>query len=188
LLSAAGVEVESGEEPTGDAVVLVAPFGRSTVDAAEGLPLDRTLGVDPLGGFFTRLSVAVHPGVDKEVGRAGLAALVATGRDVTVVRDAPAPVAQRLLAAIVNVGCGIAEQRLARPEDIDTAVRLGLGYPRGPLEWGEHAGADQVLKILRGLHASTGDPRYRPSGWLVERAALGLPLNETGTVPSDLTS
>ena len=68
------------------------------------------------------------------------------------------------------------------------SVRLGLGYPRGPLEWGESTGAGRVLEVLRGLHASTGDPRYRPSVWLAERVALGLPLTETGTVPSDLTS
>ncbi|TDB94456.1 3-hydroxyacyl-CoA dehydrogenase [Actinomadura sp. 7K534] len=190
LLSTSGAEVESGERPSGRAVVLVAPLGRSTVETAiaEDLPVERTLGVDPFGGFFTRLTVAVHPGLDKETGRAGLAALAATGRAVTVVRDVHAPVAQRLLAAIVNVGCGIAEQRLALPGDIDTAVRLGLGYPRGPLEWGEHAGAGRVLAILRGLHASTGDPRYRPSAWLTERAALGLPLTHAGTSPADLTA
>ncbi|QXJ22807.1 3-hydroxyacyl-CoA dehydrogenase [Actinomadura graeca] len=187
LLSEGGVEVESGDRPSAEAVVLVAPFGRSVVDTAEGLPLERTLGVDPFGGFFTRLTVSVHPGVDREAGRAGLAALVATGRDVSVVRDAPATVAQRLLASVVNVGCGIAEQRLAAPADIDTAVRLGLGYPRGPLEWGDNAGAGRVLGLLRGLHAATGDPRYRPSGWLAERAALGLPLAKAGTAPSDLT-
>ncbi|WP_245869228.1 3-hydroxyacyl-CoA dehydrogenase [Actinomadura meyerae] len=188
LLTASGVEVESGDEPSDRAVALVAPLGQSTVAAAQGLPVERTLGVDPLGEFFTRLTVAVHPGLDKDAGRAALAALAATGRPVTVVRDAPAPVAQRLLASIVNVGCGIAEQRLARPRDIDTAVRLGLGYPRGPLEWGEHEGADRVLRILRGLHGSTGDPRYRPSAWLTERAALALPLTKTGTVPSDLSA
>ncbi|TYK46680.1 3-hydroxyacyl-CoA dehydrogenase [Actinomadura decatromicini] len=190
LLSTSGVEVEQGDEPSGRAIALVAPFGQSTLGAAqaEGLPVERTLGVDPFGGFFTRLTLSVHPGVDKTAGRAALAALVSTGRSVSVVRDAPAPVAQRLLTAIVNVGCGIAEQRLARPEDVDTAVRLGLGYPRGPLEWGEQAGAESVLAILRGLHAATGDPRYRPSGWLTERAALGLPLTEAGTAPSDLTS
>ncbi|MFG2020976.1 3-hydroxyacyl-CoA dehydrogenase [Actinomadura geliboluensis] len=188
LLSTSGVEVESGGEPSDRAVVLVAPFGQSTVSAAEGLPVERALGVDPLGGFFTRLTVMVHPGLDKDAGRAALAALAATGRSVTVVRDAPAPVAQRLLASIVNVGCGIAEQRLARPQDVDTAVRLGLGYPRGPLEWGEHEGADRVLRILRGLQDSTGDPRYRPSTWLTERAALALPLTDPGTAPSDLTA
>jgi 3-hydroxybutyryl-CoA dehydrogenase len=95
-------------------------------------------------------------------------------------------IAQRLLVSIVNTACSIADQRLATPEDIDTAVRLGLGYPRGPLSWGHELGADVVLRILRGLHRGTGDPRYRPSRWLTERAALGLPLTDTGTVPADL--
>jgi 3-hydroxybutyryl-CoA dehydrogenase len=188
LLTEAGVEIETGDEPSGRAVVLVAPFGESAlrIAARAGLPADRTLGVDPFGGFFTRLTLTVHPGVDKETGRAALAALAATGRAVSVVRDAPATVAQRLMASVVNVGCGIAEQRLARPADIDTAVRLGLGYPQGPMEWGDQVGAAGVLGILTGLHDATGDPRYRPSGWLAERAALGLPLTETGTGPSDL--
>ncbi|XRQ09795.1 3-hydroxyacyl-CoA dehydrogenase [Actinomadura welshii] len=190
LLSTSGVEVESGDEPSGRAIVLVAPLGRPAYEIAQrdGLPVERSLGVDPLGGFFTRLTLTVHPGADVDAGRAALAALLATGRAVSVVRDGPAPVAQRLLASVVNVGCGIAEQRLARPADIDTAVRLGLGYPRGPLEWGDREGARRVLKILSLLHESTGDPRYRPSPWLAERAELGLPLTETGTVPADLTS
>ncbi|MGI5166390.1 3-hydroxyacyl-CoA dehydrogenase [Spirillospora sp. CA-253888] len=181
-------DVETGEAPSAEAVILVVPHGRSALDVAlaEGLPSERVLGLDPFGDFFTRLTLAVHPGVDPEAGRAAWAALAATGRPVTIVRDAPASVAQRLLASVVNVGCGIAEQRLASPADIDTAVRLGLGYPRGPLEWGDHAGAGRVAEVLRGMLAATGDPRYRPSRWLAERVALGLPLAEAGTSPSDL--
>lgn len=188
LLSEAGVEVEAGEEPSARAVVLVdATADMSVADqVANGLPGERTLGLDGFFGFFGRLTLTVQPALDPDAGRAALAALLATGRPVTVVRDAPVAVAPRLLASVVNVGCGIAEQRLARPEDIDTAVRLGLGYPRGPLEWGDHVGADRVLDVLRQMHEATGDPRYRPSGWLAERAALGLPLTETGTGPSDL--
>ncbi|WP_246843565.1 3-hydroxyacyl-CoA dehydrogenase family protein, partial [Allokutzneria sp. NRRL B-24872] len=69
-----------------------------------------------------------------------------------------------------------------------TAVRLGLGYPRGPLEWGDLVGGEIVVRILRGLTAATGDPRYRPSPWLTERVALGLPLTSPGTTPADLRS
>jgi 3-hydroxybutyryl-CoA dehydrogenase len=65
-------------------------------------------------------------------------------------------------------------------------VRLALGYPRGPLEWGQQLGARRVLTILRALHSATGDPRYRPSRWLVERADLGLALDETGTAVADV--
>ncbi|MFB4302117.1 3-hydroxyacyl-CoA dehydrogenase [Actinomadura sp. NTSP31] len=181
LLSETGVEVETGDEPSGGAVVLVGWRG------LRGAPHpERTLGIDTFFGLFSRITLIVRPHLDPEAGRAGLAALLAAGRSVSVVRDAPVPVAARLLASIVNVACGIAEQRLARPEDIDTAVRLGLGYPRGPLEWGDHVGAERVLDVLELLHVDTGDPRYRPSQWLVERSGGGLPLTESGTSPSDL--
>jgi 3-hydroxybutyryl-CoA dehydrogenase len=186
VLSAAGVHVVSDAYP--DAILLVTLYGESTVDAAirAGLPLARTAGVDPLGGFDRRLTLSVHPGLDPAVGRAAWGALAATGHPVTVVRDGPAPIAQRLLASIVNTACFIAGQRLATPSDIDTAVRLGLGYPRGPLAWGDLVGGDVVLRILHGLAAATGDPRYRPSPWLTERVALGLPLASAGTTPADL--
>lgn len=188
LLSEAGVQVEDGDEPSDRALVLVTPLGESVVDmvAFKGLPADRTFGVDTFGGFGSRLTLIVQPGASVEAGRAVLAALLSTGRPVTVTRDAPATVAQRLLVSIVNVGCGIAEQRLARPEDIDTAVKLGLGYPRGPLEWGDQADPGAVFDILSGLQDATGDPRYRPSRWLAERTVLGLPLAASGTAPSDL--
>jgi 3-hydroxybutyryl-CoA dehydrogenase len=188
VLSAAGVHVVSDAYP--DAVLLVPLYGESTVDAATraGLPLDRVAGVDPLGGYERRLTMSVHPGLDPVAGRAAWGALAATGHPVTVVRDGPAPVAQRLLASIVNTACFIAGQHLATPSDIDTAVRLGLGYPRGPLAWGDLVGGDVVLRILHGLTTATGDPRYRPSPWLTERVALGLPLTTAGTTPATLRS
>ena len=60
--------------------------------------------------------------------------------------------------------------------DIDRAVTLGLGYPRGPLAWGDELGARTVLAILNNLLQETGDPRYRASQWLRRRAELGLSL------------
>ena len=97
-------------------------------------------------------------------------------RPVSVIRDSAGFVAQRVVAHIVNIGCDIAQQRIAAPADIDAAVRLGLGYPRGPLELGDALGPSKVLAILRGLQEAYGDPRYRPSPWLMRRAALGVPL------------
>ena len=55
-------------------------------------------------------------------------------------------------------------------------MRLGLGYPLGPLSMGDALGAATVAGVLEGIHETTGDPRYRPSPWLRRRAALGLPL------------
>jgi 3-hydroxybutyryl-CoA dehydrogenase len=100
----------------------------------------------------------------------------AGGTPVTPIGDSPGFIAQRVLAMVVNVSCDIAQQRIASPEDIDDAVRLGLGYPAGPLELGDRLGAMTVLRILEGLQRVTGDMRYRPSLWLRRRALLGLSL------------
>ena len=49
----------------------------------------------------------MHPGLDPEFGRAAWAALATTGLPVTIVRDGPGMIAQRLLASIVNTACSI---------------------------------------------------------------------------------
>ena len=91
-------------------------------------------------------------------------------------RDSPGFIAQRVVAMIVSVGCEIAQQRVASPADIDAAVRIGLGYPAGPLTLGDRLGPARILEILEGMHRVTAEPRYRPSAWLRRRAHLGLSL------------
>jgi len=72
---------------------------------------------------------------------------------------------------------GEREHVQAEVEDLaQDAVQLGLGYPKGPLGWGDQLGAARILAILQAQLAVTGDPRYRPSAWLARRVALGLPL------------
>src|SRR5205807_776101 len=76
----------------------------------------------------------------------------------SVIRDSPGFVAQRVVAQIVNTACDIAQQRIASPADIDAAVTLGLGYPRGPLAWGDAIGPARILGSLLTLHDFYGDP------------------------------
>ena len=51
-----------------------------------------------------------------------------------------------------------------------------LGYPQGPLAFGDRLGPGKVLRVLEAMHRITGDPRYRPSPWLNRRARLGVSL------------
>jgi 3-hydroxybutyryl-CoA dehydrogenase len=104
------------------------------------------------------------------------ALLASDGTAVTLINDSCGFIAQRVMATIVNIAANIAQRGIASVADLEDAVQLGLGYPRGPLGWGDHLGARNVLAILQGQLAQTGDPRYRPSPWLVRRAALGLPF------------
>ena len=76
-----------------------------------------------------------------------------------------------------NIACDIAQQRIASPSDIDLGVRIGLGYPEGPLSMGDRIGPRVILDILDRMHAFYRDPRYRPSPWLKRRALLGCSLS-----------
>jgi 3-hydroxybutyryl-CoA dehydrogenase len=109
------------------------------------------------------------------------AALAVGGAPVTVIEDSPGFIAQRVVACVVNVGCEIAQLRVAAPDDINTAVELGLGYPMGSLRFGDALGPQRIVKILRAITERTGDPRYRPSLWLSRRAELGLALTAPAT-------
>jgi 3-hydroxybutyryl-CoA dehydrogenase len=108
---------------------------------------------------------------------AAVAALSAGNAPVTVIRDSPGFVVQRLLSMIVNVGTRIAELRIAAPGDIDTGVELGLNYPLGPFALGNKLGSLRVLAVLDGMHAITHDPKYRATAWLRRRACLRAPLD-----------
>ncbi|MFZ3572588.1 3-hydroxyacyl-CoA dehydrogenase [Streptomyces sp. BH097] len=186
-LTASGATVETGETPSADALVLVPVWGTTVAEAvaAHGLPAARTFGVDPLSVASGRRVLSVTPAADPAAARDARAVLARGEHTVTLVRDTAGSVAQRLLASVVSVAASIAERSLAAPADIDLAVTLGLGYPVGPLAWGDRVGAARMLDLQRSLHASTGDPRHRPTRWLTERALLGLPLTEAGTAPQE---
>jgi 3-hydroxybutyryl-CoA dehydrogenase len=178
IIGAAGARVEAGAAPSADAVVFVTPFGEDATTAALAERLDpaRTVAVDCLLPLDRRRTLMRTPATRPEVVAAAQTMLAGGGAAVTVIRDSAGFIAQRILAAIVNLGCDIAQQRIASPADIDRAVTLGLGYPQGPLALGDRLGAGRILHILERLQAFYGDPRYRPSPWLRRRAMLGLSL------------
>lgn len=178
LLAEAGVALDAGDRPGAASLCLVTPVGTDATTAAlrEGLDPTRTLAVDMLFDLSKRLTVMATPATAPAMREAARAVLAATGRAVSLVNDSAGFIAQRIVAMIVNIGSDIAQQRIATPEDIDLAVRLGLGYPKGPLGLGDMLGAATVLRILEEMQAVYGDPRYRPSPWLRRRAQLGLSL------------
>jgi 3-hydroxybutyryl-CoA dehydrogenase len=178
LLRPLGAHIDHGARPAAQSLCLVAPLGYDATTAAIEEELDpaRTVAVDCLFETGRRRTLMTTP-VTTEAMRAAAHGLFASdGVPVTVIRDSPGFVAPRVIAQIVNIGCDIAQQRIAKPEDIDAAVRLGLGYPKGPLAWGDTLGPEKVLRILERLLDFYGDPRYRASPWLKRRARLGVSL------------
>jgi len=176
-LASAGVKCQVGGAPGAGALCFVTPLGEDATSAVVRLKLDpaRTVAVDMLGGFKGRRTVMKTPLTTPETLGAAVAAL-STAAPVTAINDSAGFVVQRLLAMIVNIGSRIAELRIAAPGDIDTAVELGLNYPKGPLALGDTLGGRRVLAVLDGMHAVTLDPKYRATAWLRRRALLGISL------------
>jgi 3-hydroxybutyryl-CoA dehydrogenase len=178
LVSGLGARLDGGERPGPASLCLVTPLGEdaSALAVREGLDPARTVALDALFDLSRRRVVMATPATSAAMREAAHGLLGADGVPVTPIRDSPGLVAQRVVATIVNVACDIAQQRIAAPADVDRAVTLGLGYPHGPLAWGDRLGPATVLGILEALLSLTGDPRYRPSPWLRRRAQLGMSL------------
>ncbi len=83
------------------------------------------------------------------------------GKEIEVVGDTVCFTGPRVLAMIINEAYFCLQERVASAEDIDTAMKLGTNYPRGPVEWGEQIGLDCVCAMLDALYAYYHQERYR---------------------------
>jgi 3-hydroxybutyryl-CoA dehydrogenase len=68
----------------------------------------------------------------------------------------------RLFAQIANEAAFALEEKVGSPADMDTAMRLGFNWPRGPLELTELIGAARAAELLEELRAERGEA-YRPA-------------------------
>jgi 3-hydroxybutyryl-CoA dehydrogenase len=180
LLKDLGAKIETGQSPSPQALTLVAPLGFdvTTVAVVERLDPARTVGIDMLfdDKATQRRVLATNPATRTDMRDAAHALFAKDGKAVSVIRDSGGFVTQRVVAHIVNIAADICQQRVCSPQDLETAVTLGLGYPTGPLALGDQLGPTNVLEVLFNMQTVYGDPRYRPSPWLRRRGAIGLSL------------
>ena len=61
-------------------------------------------------------------------------------------------IVERLELAIINEAYRAVEEGVAAPPDVDIALRLGAGHPRGPFERVDELGLRHVVTRLHELH------------------------------------
>ena len=81
-----------------------------------------------------------------------------------------------LLVPYLNHAVRLLETAQATREDIDTAMMLGCGYPRGLFQMLDEAGPANVVAVLGAMHDATGDPAFTPVPLLAEYATAGTPF------------
>ncbi|MFM8691914.1 MAG: 3-hydroxyacyl-CoA dehydrogenase [Limnohabitans sp.] len=183
LLKDLGARIETGQSPSPEALTIVAPLGFdvTTVAVVDRHDPARTIGIDMLvpDSATRRRVLATNPATRTDMRDAAHALFARDGKPVSVIRDSGGFVTQRVVATIVNIASDMCQQQVCTPEDLETAVTLGLAYPMGPLAMGNRFGPDSILEVLFNMQTVYGDPRYRPSPWLRRRGAIGLSLLHT---------
>ena len=76
--------------------------------------------------------------------------------------DFPGFIINRILMPMINEAAYVLYEGVGKPEDIDTAMKLGTHQPMGPLTLADLIGLDTCLAIMEVLHEGLGDSKYRP--------------------------
>ena len=139
------IQIEQTDAPSADALILIATYGEDATSAAVRYQVSpqQVVCIDLLYGLNKHRTLMPTFVTKAELINAAQSIFNLDGVTASTIQESVGFVAQRALAMIVNLGCDIAQQGVATVEDINVAVKLGLGYPYGPIEWGDVLGAEK---------------------------------------------
>jgi 3-hydroxyacyl-CoA dehydrogenase len=107
--------------------------------------------------------------------------VVKLGKVPVACKDTPGFIVNRLLVPYMMESVRLLERGDATARDIDTAMKLGAGYPMGPFELADYVGLDVTKFIIDGWHEKYPDnPLFTPSPLLDQKVAEGKLGTKTG--------
>ncbi|MBV2356059.1 3-hydroxyacyl-CoA dehydrogenase [Streptomyces sp. J2-1] len=175
MLREAGIEVRREDEEDGTRLVLpgggqlVLADGQTSVEFRDVVYFD--LAQDYRRA--TRIALSAARDTPPRTLAESVGLFQALGKKVSVIGDVPGMIVARTVARLVDLAHDAVAKGVATEEDIDTAMRLGVGYPLGPFEWSRRLGRGWAYDLLDDLHLRDPSGRYAPSLALYRRAYAG---------------
>lgn len=102
------------------------------------------------------------------------------GKTPITATDRPCFVTSRLIQTLINEAIFCLYEGVSTKEEIDTALKLGMNHPMGPLELADFIGLDVVLSMQEALYNGFKEPKYRPCPLLVSLVEVGHLGRKTG--------
>lgn len=105
------------------------------------------------------------------------------GKTCVIAKDTPGFIVNALMNPYLLDAIRMYEAGIASREDIDSAIRLGLNYPMGPLTLCDFAGVDIVKFVADSMYEQTKDPKWIApvlmnkmvaAGWLGQKTGKGF--------------
>jgi len=139
--------------------------GRSATRCAYDTQTSNTVLMDLALDYSsaTRLAFSVAAPCDDAAATHAIGLLQAAGFAVSRLQDIPGLIVMRTVAMLANEAADAVNQGVCSAPAVDTAMCLGVNYPRGPLAWADELGLAQVGAVLANLAHTYGEDRYRTS-------------------------
>jgi 3-hydroxybutyryl-CoA dehydrogenase len=103
------------------------------------------------------------PWTRPEAVAAAKAALESASLVVALCEDFPGRIVNRLIRPYLNAVLRRYDEGLASAADLDTTLRMGLGYPEGPLALLDRTGLADHFAVTEALHRQLGDDSFAPA-------------------------
>ncbi len=181
LIEAAGITVNRVENDevegmimVGDATLMLTNGQFTTQRAAETFRpnlVNFDLALDYANA--SRIALAPADQASDEAVKAATGLFQAIGKAVSIIDDVPGMAVMRTVCMLANEGYDAVNQQVCDEAAVDIAMKGGVNYPAGPIEWVGNLGLSYALDVLDNLMDAYGEDRYRASPLMLRKVAGG---------------
>ncbi|WP_293268728.1 3-hydroxyacyl-CoA dehydrogenase PaaH [Neptunomonas sp.] len=179
LIEEAGIKVSRVQEGFGSILIgdttLQLTNGQMTTERAHNARNSNLIHFDLALDYTKATRIALAP-ADQTAADAVLQAtglFQAIGKHVTIIDDVAGMVVMRTIAMLANEGFDAVNQQVCSEADVDVAMKGGVNYPFGPIEWSKTVGLGVIMNVLDNLASGYGEDRYRTSPLIRRKVAGG---------------